>query len=102
MEITLIGDYELTYTPDDEPALVIHHVVRGYDAAVLDMAAVATLRDLLAIQQKRICALGPYRAIFGAGGDMTLYTATNQRAVYLDAAQTARLAALLGATTARG
>ncbi|MCX7789746.1 MAG: hypothetical protein N2378_03825 [Chloroflexaceae bacterium] len=101
MEITLIGEYEITSTPDHEPALVIHHVVRGYDAAILDGAAVAMLRDLLAVSQKRIRAVGNYQAIFGSGGDMALYTATGQRAVYLNAEQTARLAALLG-VTARG
>ncbi len=98
MEITIIGEYEITYTPNHEPALVIHHVVRGYDAAVLDATAVATLRDMLSIQQKRIRNLGNYQAIFGSGGDMTLYTPSNQRAVYLNAEQTARLAALLGVT----
>ncbi|MCS6882389.1 MAG: hypothetical protein RMK84_14230 [Oscillochloridaceae bacterium] len=97
METIIIGDYEITYTPDGEPALVIHHVVRGYDAAVLDAAAVATLRDLLSIQQKRIRNLGKYQAIFGSGGDMALYTAAGQRSVYLNADQTVRLAALLAA-----
>lgn len=97
MHIVIIGDYEITYAPDQEPALVIHHVVRGYDAAILDAAAVAKLRELLSIQQKRIRTLGAYQAIFGSGGDMTLFTAANQRAVYLNADQTARLAALLGA-----
>lgn len=98
MEITIIGEYEITYTPEREPVLVIHHVVRGHDAAVFDGVAVATLRDMLSIQQKRIRNLGNYQAIFGSGGDMTLYTASNQRAVYLNAEQTARLAALLGVT----
>lgn len=101
MEITIIGEYEITYTPSHEPALVIHHVVRGYDAAVLDAAAVAALRDMLSIQQKRIRNLANYQVIFGSGGDMTLYTASNQRTVYLNAEQTARLAALIG-MTARG
>ncbi|MFQ3662574.1 MAG: hypothetical protein SNJ69_09310 [Chloroflexaceae bacterium] len=95
MDITIIGEYEITYCADHEPALVIHHVVRGYDTAVLDAAAVATLRELLTVQQKRIRPLGEYQAVFGAGGDMTIYTATNQRAVYLNSEQTARLAALL-------
>jgi len=95
VEVTIIGEYEITCSADHEPALVIHHVVRGYDAVVLDAAAVATLRELLAVQQKRIRPLGQYQAVFGAGGDMTVYTVANQRAVYLNSEQTARLAALL-------
>lgn len=98
MSIALIGDYEVTWDPNSEPALVIHHVVRGYDAAVFDAETAMLLRDLLATQQKRIRTLGAYQAIFGAGGDLALYTSTHRRAAYFTNDQAARLAALLGST----
>lgn len=95
MQVAIIGDYEVSYTPDADPALVIHHVVRGYDAAVLDAAAAAELHALLAVSQKRIREVGGYRAVFGAAGDVTLYTTSGQRAVYLSSEQAARLGALV-------
>ncbi|NWF80231.1 MAG: hypothetical protein HXY37_09315 [Chloroflexi bacterium] len=99
MQIVIIGEYEVSYDAAGEPALIIHHVVRGYDAAGFDAATAAELGALLAVRQKRIRELGSYRAVFGAGGDVTLYTATNQRAVYLTSEQAARLATLLTATS---
>ncbi len=95
MQIELIGDYEATLTPGAEPTLVLHHLVRGHDVVALGEAAVAELRELLAVSQKRIRELGGYNAILGAGGDLTLYTATGQRACYLNGDQAARLARLL-------
>lgn len=95
MQFDLIGEYEATYTPGGSPALVLHHLVRGYDAVVLDAAATAELRELLAVRQKRIRPLAGYSAILGAGGDLTLYTASGQRACYLNEDQAARLARLI-------
>lgn len=99
MQIVIIGEYEVSYDAAGAPALVIHHVVRGYDVAVFDAATAGELGALLAIRQKRIRELGGYRVVFGGGGDVTLYTAANQRAVYLTSEQAARLAALLTATS---
>ncbi|NTU80994.1 MAG: hypothetical protein HGA45_16705 [Chloroflexales bacterium] len=96
MSIAIIGDYEITYSDGGAPALVIHHVVRGYDAVTLDGAAAAELRELLATSQKRIRDLGGYRAILGASGDIALYAPAGQRACYLTPEQAARLARLLG------
>jgi hypothetical protein len=97
VKIELIGDYEATYEPGGEPALVLHHVVQGFDAARLSAAEAAELRELLAFSQKRIRTLGSYQAIFGAEGDFALYAAGGRRACYLTAEQAARLARLLGA-----
>jgi hypothetical protein len=96
MQISVIGDYEITYQPAAAPALVIHHVVRGYDVVHLDAAQLAELRALLAVRQKRIRTLGPYQLILGEGGDITLYAAGGQRACYLNPDQAAALARLLG------
>jgi hypothetical protein len=76
---------------------VLHHLVRGYDAVVLDAAATVELRELLAVHQKRIRPLAGYNAILGAGGDLTLYTGSGQRACYLNSDQAARLARLIAA-----
>jgi hypothetical protein len=95
MQIELIGDYEATCTPGASPTLVLHHLVRGYDAVVLDADATAELAELLATQQKRIRPLASYNAILGTGGDLTLYTASGQRACYLNGDQAARLGGLL-------
>lgn len=95
MRVALIGDYEVTAQQGGEPALVVHHLVRGYDAATLDAAAVEALRELLAVQQKRIRELGGYRVILGAGGDLTLYDQAGRRACYFTPDQSARLAQLL-------
>lgn len=97
MQIEIIGDYEAAYRSDGEPALVLHHVVRGFDAVRLDAASVAMLRELLAIEQKRIRELGTYRLIFGAGGDVAFYTTAGQRTCYLNPDQAARLLRLLDA-----
>lgn len=92
----LIGDFEVSYEPGAEPALVIFHVVRGRDVARLADAAVAELRALLAITQKRIRELpGGYRIVLGAGGDFSLYAPDGQRACYLNPDQAARLARLI-------
>jgi hypothetical protein len=95
MKIEIIGDYEATYAPGGEPALLLHHVVQGFDAAALGAGEAAALRELLAVRQKRIRALGPYQAIFGAEGDFALYAAGGRRACYLTVEQAARLARLL-------
>ncbi len=95
VRIEIIGDYEATYEPGGEPALVLHHVVQGFDAARLGANEAAALRELLAIRQKRIRALGPYQAIFGAEGDFALYAAGGRRACYLTSDQAAMLARLL-------
>lgn len=96
MSIAIIGDYEVTYTDGGEPALVIHHVVRGYDAVTLAAAAAAELREFLAVSEKRIRELGGYQAIFGAGGDLALYAPGGRRACYLTPEQAAQLVRLLG------
>lgn len=95
MSVAIIGDYEVTYSHSADPALVIHHVVRGYDAVTLDGAAAAELGELLTVAQKRIRELGGYQALFGAGGDLALYTAGGQRACYLTPEQARQLSQLL-------
>jgi hypothetical protein len=97
VKIEIIGDYEATYAPGGEPALVLHHVVQGFDAARLSASEALELRELLAVSQKRIRTLGAYQAIFGAEGDFALYAAGGRRACYLTTAQAARLATLLAA-----
>jgi hypothetical protein len=96
-QTTIIGEYEVSYAPASEPALVIHHVVRGYDVLRLDAAAAAELGTLLAVQQKRIRELAGHRALFGAAGDVSLYGPSGQRACYLNPEQAARLALLIAA-----
>lgn len=95
MQIAIIGDYEVTYSAGGEPALVIHHVVRGYDAVTLGAAEAAELGALLAVRQKRIRELGGYRLLLGAGGDMSFYDQWGRRACYLTEGQGERLARLL-------
>ncbi|MCS6889040.1 hypothetical protein [Chloroflexus sp.] len=98
MQITLIGEFEAAYHPEATPALILHHLIRGYDAVVLNADEVAILRDLLGAVQKRIRELGGYRLILGASGDLAFYTATGQRSAYLTADQMRQLARLIGAT----
>ncbi|NJN17450.1 MAG: hypothetical protein HC822_14845 [Oscillochloris sp.] len=96
MQIALIGEFEFTYQPGRSPALTIHHVVRGYDVLTLDQAATAELAALLQVTQKRIRSLpGAGQAIFGAGGDVTLFNAAGQRVCYLNADQAAKLSRLI-------
>ena len=95
VRIEIIGDYEATYIPGGDPALVLHHVVQGFDAARLSAAEAGALRELLALSQKRIRTLGPYQAFLGAEGVFALYAAGGRRACYLTAGQAARLAGLL-------
>jgi hypothetical protein len=95
MQIALIGDYEVTYREGGDPSLVVHQVVRGYDAVRLGAPEVAALRELLAVQQKRIRELGGYRVILGAGGDLTIYDQLGRRACYLNGDQTGQLARLV-------
>lgn len=94
-DLTLIGEYEVSYDPDGEPALVIHHLIRGYDVLRMDAAAAAALGELLGDEQKRIRGVGGYQLIFGAGGDLACYAPNGQRACYFNAGQAAQLAALL-------
>ncbi|ACL23669.1 hypothetical protein [Chloroflexus aggregans] len=98
MPITLIGEFEVSYHPDATPALILHHLIRGYDAVVLNADEVVVLRELLSVVQKRIREVGHYRLILGAGGDLTFYTASGQRSAYLTADQMRVLARLIGAT----
>lgn len=95
MQITVIGEYELTHQPAAEPALVIHHVIRGYDVVHLPAADVAELAALLGVRQKRIRTLSTYQLIFGDGGDLTFYTTAGQRACYFNADQAAALGSFL-------
>ncbi|HMQ31428.1 MAG TPA: hypothetical protein PKD53_11920 [Chloroflexaceae bacterium] len=95
MQIVIIGDYEVVYSEGDDPALVIHHVVRGHDAVTLGAADAAELGALLAVRQKRIRELGGYRLLLGAGGDMSFYDQLGRRACYLTEEQGERLARLL-------
>lgn len=95
MQIELIGEYEVTVVPGGEPALVIHHLIRGYDVVALGAANAAELGALLAVQQKRIRELGGYRVLLGAGGDVSVYGPTGARACYLTPDQAAQLARLL-------
>ncbi|WP_129670378.1 hypothetical protein [Candidatus Chloroploca sp. Khr17] len=99
MPTHIIADYEITYEPNAEPALLIYHVVRGYDALTLNQPATDLLCALLAVQQKRIREIGGYRAIFGSGGDVVFYTPAGQRACYFNEAQSVLLARMLGVTT---
>lgn len=95
MDPVIIGEYEVAHRPGASPALVIHHVVRGYDAVALGASECAGLRELLAVEQKRIRELGGYRVLLGASGDLTMYDQAGRRACYLTPDQAARLARLL-------
>lgn len=95
MQVALIGEYEVTYQAGGAPALVLHHVVRGYDALALGADDTAALHALLAVRQKRIRELGGYRVLLGAGGDLTVYDQAGQRACYLSGDDADRLARLL-------
>ncbi|NNJ10204.1 hypothetical protein EKD04_007675 [Chloroflexales bacterium ZM16-3] len=97
MQIEQIAEYEVSYRPEGEPALSFFHVVRGREVARLGAAEVAELRELLAVAQKRIRSLGDKQLILGAGGDLSLYAPSGQRACYLNADQAQTLARLLGA-----
>ncbi|MFV9506095.1 MAG: hypothetical protein AB4911_16210 [Oscillochloridaceae bacterium umkhey_bin13] len=95
MSITIIGEFEISHDPANEPALVIHHLIRGYDAVQLDAATTTELADLLTVQQKRIRELGGYRVLFGAGGDVVFYAPNGQRACYFVPDQAAHLMRVL-------
>lgn len=96
MQIDVIGELEVTYQPGQEPALLIHHLIRGRDLARLSAAEAGELRELLAIDQKRIRVLsGGHRLVLGAGGDFSLYLPDGQRVCYFNPDQAARLARLL-------
>jgi hypothetical protein len=95
MQVVIIGEYEVTYEADGAPALVVHHVVRGYDVVTLTTEEAVELRELLAVQQKRIRELGSYRVILGAGGDLTIYDQAGRRACYLSGDDAGRLGRLL-------
>jgi hypothetical protein len=94
-KINIIGEYEVSYDPTNDPALVLHHVVRGYDVLRLGAAAAAELATLLAVQQKRIRELDGHRALFGAAGDVSIYGPNGQRACYLNADQAALVRRLM-------
>ena len=94
-ETILLGDYEISYAPADRPVLIMHHLIRGYDAVRLDAAAASELGVLLRTNQKRIRELGGYQVMCGAAGDLTLYGPGGQRACYFTPDQTSRLAQLL-------
>lgn len=96
MQVAIIGEYEVTYQAGGEPALVVHHVVRGYDAVTLGAAETGELRELLAVRQKRIRELGGYRLIFGEGGDIVFYDQAGRRTCYLDGEDAGRLGRMLG------
>ncbi len=91
----LLGDYEIHYAPTDQFALIMHHLIRGYDAVRLDAAAANELGVLLHTNQKRIRELGGYQVMCGAAGDLTLYGPGGQRACYFTPDQTLILAQLL-------
>lgn len=91
----LLGDYEVSYAPTDQPAFIMHHLIRGYDAVRLDAAAARELGMLLRVNQKRIRELGGYQVICGTAGDLTLYGPGGQRACYVNPDQTLLLAQLL-------
>jgi hypothetical protein len=95
MQITVIAEYEITRQPAAEPALVIHHVIRGYDVVHLDAAQLAELAELLTVQQKRIRTLGEYQLILGEGGDLTFYSGPGRRACYLNPDQATALGKFL-------
>ena len=96
MQMDVIGELEVTYQPGTEPALVIHHLVRGRDLARLSAAEAGELRELLAVSQKRIRELsGGHRLVLGANGDFSLYLPNGQRVCYFNPDQSERLARLL-------
>ena len=95
MQIVLIAEFEVSVRPNGEPALAFHHVIRDRTVATFELAAAQELRDLLAIEQKRIRVVGGCQVIFGAGGDLTIYSPNGQRAVYLNDFQAGQLSALL-------
>jgi hypothetical protein len=96
MQISIIGEYELTRQPTD-PALVIHHVIRGYDVVHLIADHCTELAALISTQQKRIRTLGNYQLLLGDGGDLTIYTAQGQRACYFNPDQVQVLRRFLAA-----
>ncbi|NTW02198.1 MAG: hypothetical protein HGA19_13095 [Oscillochloris sp.] len=96
MQFDLIGEYEVTYRREGEPALSFFHVVRDREVAQLATLAVAELRELLATDQKRIRSLGGYQIILGAGGDLSIYATSGQRTCYLNADQARKLARMIG------
>jgi hypothetical protein len=87
---TLIGEYEITLG-GEPPVLEILNLVRGNAAARFVGDEVAELRELLAVEQKRIRPLGAYNLIFGASGDMAIYRQNGQRSAYFNADQVATL-----------
>lgn len=94
MKIQLIGEYEVTYQ-GGEPALVIHHLVRGHDVASFGQAEAGALRELLGVRQRRIRELGGQQLILGAAGDLTIYGPGGARACYLNEDQAATLGKML-------
>lgn len=96
MQIDLIAEYEVTFQPAAEPALALFHVVRSREVVRLTAAEVAELRELLAVEQKRIRSLGSYQLLLGAGGDLSFSLANGQRACYLNADQVQKLVRLIG------
>jgi hypothetical protein len=96
MQTDLIGELEVTYQPGGSPALLIHHLIRGRDLARLSAAEADELRELLAVNQKRIRELsGGHRLVLGSNGDFSLYTPDGQRVCYFNPDQSVRLARLL-------
>ncbi|NJM09154.1 hypothetical protein HC891_27570 [Candidatus Gracilibacteria bacterium] len=92
---TLIGEYEISLG-GEPPALTILHLIRGNLAARFGGNEIAELRELLAVEQKRIRTLGSYQLIFGASGDMAVYHQNGQRNAYFNADQIAALRRFLG------
>ena len=96
MRMDVIGELEVTYQPGQEPALLIHHLIRGRDLAALSAAEAGELRELLAVSQKRIRELsGGHRLVLGANGDFSLYLPDGQRVCYFNPDQALRLARML-------
>ena len=54
MQITLIGEYEVTLQPDAEPALVLHHLIRGHDVVRLPSIEARAVAGWLSDPVRRI------------------------------------------------
>lgn len=99
MKETLIGAYEVSYTSPQSLQFV--HLIQGYIAAAFTGGEIEQLRQLIAIGQKRIVAIGDkYNVITGASNDLAVYnTASGRRMLYLDRDQALQLSRFLDGTT---
>jgi hypothetical protein len=92
MQILLIGEYEVTITPDQQPALVLHHLIRDVAVVSLNRSEAAAVAAWLLQPLRRIRELTDYRVIVGTAGDVTWYLQNGMRVAYLNVDQARTLA----------